>query len=480
MKARSLPVLLLLTSLAFSPAYAKDDGIESLRQTSKSFASVAKAVSPSVVFIEVESSAPVADITPFGDDFLKHFFGESFPGLQPKKQMPERQRRALAHGSGFVFKTKDGLLSDTIYIITNNHVVKDADKIRVTFKDGSEYDARITGRDPQSDVAVIEINNGDLPVLELGDSSKLEVGDWVVAIGNPFGLSHTLTVGVVSAKGRTSLGINDYEDFIQTDAAINPGNSGGPLVDLDGRVVGINTAIFTRGGGGYMGIGFAIPINMAKDIASQLINEGEVSRGHLGIVIQSLTAELAESFDLKNKQGILISDVMEDSPAAKAGLKRGDIIIAYRGKHITDIGDFRNQVSLTSPGNKEELTIIRDGREINMMVTIGKREDEQILARGPTQSTEQLGLTVQTITQELARQFNAKAGEGVVVTQVQQGSISAMAGIKVGTVILQVDRKAVKSADDFMRELNNASKNKRVLLLLRMGNAQHFVVLNWE
>ncbi|MCW8935856.1 MAG: DegQ family serine endoprotease [Gammaproteobacteria bacterium] len=489
MKLIRIITLFFITTLTLSTGFARDNGIESLRQSSKSFASVAKTVSPSVVFIKVEGKtseairspfrSPFGQRDPFSDDFLKHFFGESFPGLQPEEKMPQGKQRILGQGSGFVFKVNGGLLSDTAYILTNNHVVKNAEKISVTFKDGREYEAKVTGRDPKSDIAVIEIKNRDFPALKLGDSSKLEVGEWVVAIGNPFGLSHTLTVGVVSAKGRTSIGINDYEDFIQTDAAINPGNSGGPLVNLDGEVVGINTAIFTQSGG-YMGIGFSIPINMASEIANQLIDEGKVSRGYLGIIIQNLTGELAESFNLKNKKGILVSEVAKGSPAEKSGLKQGDVIIAYRGKPVTDVGDFRNQVSLTVPGKQEKLTIIRNGREKQLMVTIGKDSVDQVVAKGPAQSSEQLGLTVQTITDDLARQFNVRPGQGVVVTDVKPGSLAAMTGIRVGTVILQVDRKPMKKASDFTQAIENAGSNKRVLLLVRSGNSQHYIVLRWQ
>ncbi len=267
---------------------------------------------------------------------------------------------------------------------------------------------------------MLEINSGGIPALELGDSSKLEVGEWVVAIGNPFGLSNTLTVGVVSAKGRTSLGINDYEDFIQTDAAINPGNSGGPLVNLDGEVVGINTAIFSRSGG-YMGVGFAIPINMVKSIANQLLDDGEVTRGYLGVVIQALTPQLADSFGLQQNTGILIAQVGEDSPAARAGLRQGDVIVAFQGEAVSDIGSFRNRVSLSEPGTKQQLTIIREGRRENVTVAIGQVTKDEQIAAASAASAEQIGLTVQSVTPQLAEQFNTEAGEGVVVTQVTAG-----------------------------------------------------------
>lgn len=482
---RVLSFLILLLSV-MSPIYAQEGGIESLRQTGKAFASVARAVSPSVVNIQVEgktsSSAmpefrsPFGDEWPFNDDLFERFFGERFQGI-PRPKAPQRERRTVAQGSGFVFATKDGLLSDKSYILTNNHVVENADKIRVKLKDGRQFDAEVAGADPQSDVAVLEIKTGGLPALPLGDSSKLEVGEWVVAIGNPFGLSHTLTVGVVSAKGRSSLGINDYEDFIQTDAAINPGNSGGPLVNLDGEVVGINTAIFSRSGG-YMGVGFAIPIDLAKGVANQLMDNGEVTRGYLGIVIQPLTPELAESFGLEQNTGILIAQVTEDSPAAQAGLQQGDVIVAYQGKPVTNVGSFRNRVSLTAPESREQLTVIRDGKRRTITVTIGQLTPEKQVAQGPAQSADELGLTVQTLTPQLADQFGVNAGEGVVVTKVEPGSIAAMAGIESGAVILQVNQQPVKSAAEFKQAVKSSSEN-RVLLLLRKGNMQQYLVLSW-
>ena len=298
---RNIWMLLVLVLLPVD-LLAQGNGIESLRQTSKAFAEVARKVSPSVVLIQVERETEAAQISPFGfpfgdgerfpfgDDFFKRFFGDRFPDMprfNEQGKQPGKQRSVVGQGSGFVFVS-----GKNTYILTNNHVVEGNGKISVKFMDGREFEAKIKGTDPKSDIAVIEIEASGLPAVQLGDYSQLEVGEWVVAIGNPFGLSHTLTVGVVSAKGRTSLGINDYEDFIQTDAAINPGNSGGPLVNLDGEVIGMNTAIFSRSGG-YMGIGFAIPINLAARIANQLIEKGEVVRGYLGIVIQPLTAELA-------------------------------------------------------------------------------------------------------------------------------------------------------------------------------------------
>ena len=493
-------LLVGLSPLWLPPIQAKtqDNGIESLRQTSKAFASVARSVSPSVVFIQVESKGstprhfqfPFDDNELFGNDLFERFFGDRFRDFsQPNvprdvprdmpRNVPQKQPKVIGQGSGFVFLIKDRLLSDVSYILTNNHVVQNADNIKVILQDKREFTAKVVGTDPQSDVAVLEINTSKLPALALGDSSSLEVGEWVIAIGNPFGLSHTLTVGVVSAKGRTSLGISDYEDFIQTDAAINPGNSGGPLVNLDGEVVGMNTAIFSRSGG-YMGIGFAIPINLAMSIGKQLMNTGEVTRGHLGIVVQELSADLADSFDLQQNEGILIAQVMENSPAAKADLRQGDVIIRYQKKPVNNVGAFRNLVALSSPNSQQQLTVLRDGKSLNLTVTIGKLDKEPQLAQASEQPSTELGLTVQTITSSLAQQYNVKEGKGVLVTSITSGSVAAMAGIDAGTVILQVDRQPINSAEEFTRALNKTSQDKSVLLLLLKNNMQHYVVLSWS
>jgi serine protease Do len=421
---------------------------------------------------------PFDDQFPFGDEFFKRFFGERFPGM-PRQQMPQQERRTLGQGSGFVFASRDGLLADKTYILTNNHVVDGAERIRVRLQDGREFDAEITGRDPQSDVAVIEIPTGGVPPLKLADSAKLEIGEWVMAIGNPFGLRHTVTVGVVSAKGRTTLGINDYEDFIQTDAAINPGNSGGPLVNLDGEVAGMNTAIFSRSGG-YMGVGFAIPSNLVGAVANQLIETGKVTRGYLGIVIQQLTQDLAESFGLDQLQGVLIAQVAAGSPAAAAGLRQGDLILSYQGEAVRNVGAFRNRVALTPPGSQAQITVLRDGRRLTLTATIGTLTEDKLAAMGSAtaQDAEALGVTVQTITPQLAEQFDAQPGEGVVVTQVEPGSIAAVAGLELGTVILQVNREPVRDAAGFKRAVEQ-SPGDRVLLLVRKGGMQQFLVLRW-
>jgi serine protease Do len=489
-------ILLMLVSLMPVDLFAQQgNGVESLRQTSKAFAEVARKVSPSVVLIQVERESEAAQMSPFGvpfgdgqqwpfgDDLFKRFFGDRFPDM-PRYNAPEgkgkqqgKQRSVVGQGSGFVFSA-DNKHGNKTYILTNNHVVEGNDKISVKFLDGREFEAKIKGTDPKSDIAVIEIEASGLPAVQIGDYSQLEVGEWVVAIGNPFGLSHTLTVGVVSAKGRTSLGINDYEDFIQTDAAINPGNSGGPLVNLDGEVIGMNTAIFSRSGG-YMGIGFAIPINLVQRIANQLIEKGEVVRGYLGIMIQPLTADLAKSFDLKNEKGILIAQVTKNSPADKAGLKAGDVIVSFQGRPVSETGDFRNQVAMEQPGSKVEFDIVRDGKQRSITVKIDKLTDNKLAMEESSQAGEKLGLKVQTITADLAKQLGIKAGKGVIVTEVAPGSVATMAGIGRGSVILEVNRKAVNTAAEFERAVKSSANNK-VLLLVRDDDVSRYVVLSWR
>jgi serine protease Do len=459
---------------------AKDGGIENLRQTSKAFADVAKEVSPAVVFIQIEKTvqqpevqffSPFGPGTPFGDEFLRHFFGTPGPGKSPRPHSSPQQR-IVGQGSGFII-SKDG------YILTNNHVVGDADKVTVKLLDGREFTAKTVGADPHSDVAVIKIDAADLPVLELGDSDAIEVGEWVVAIGNPFGLSHTLTVGVVSAKGRSSIGIADYENFIQTDAAINPGNSGGPLVDLDGKVVGMNTAIFSQSGG-YMGIGFAIPINMAKSIKDQLIQTGSVVRGYLGIVIQDLTPELAKSFGMKDQKGILVAQVSEDSPAEKAGMKQGDVIVEFDGKPVDQVGPFRNEVALKAPGSKENITVLRNGERKVLSVTIGQLTDKEgAVAEGP-HNLEKLGMTVQNLTPELARQLGLDGKKGVVVTGVAQGSVAALANIKPGGMILEVNRQPIENTEELKKAIAEAPEDSPLLLLILEGEYARYVVLQTE
>ncbi len=360
--------------------------------------------------------------------------------------------------------------------MTNNHVVGHADKVTVQLLDGRDFDAKIVGTDPATDIALIKINADEkLPFLKLGDSDKLEVGDWVLAFGNPFGLSHTLTAGIVSAKGRSGIGLSDYENFIQTDAAINPGNSGGPLVNLDGEVVGMNSAIFTRSGG-YMGIGFAIPINMAKNVRDQLIEHGTVKRGRLGVYIQDLTKELADSFGIDQREGILVSQVMADSPAAKAGLQQGDVILALNGDKVDKVSKFRNKIAFTNPGTKVKLLVLRDGKKETIVAEIGTLETDQQGHAVSADALPKLGMTLQGLTPELADQLGYQNASGVVVTAVESGSIAAQAGIKRGDLIEEVNRTQVKTPAQ-VKQLIKDSNKKTVLLLVRQGDASRYLAL---
>lgn len=347
----------------------KYDALLNPRESGKAFAVVTREVSPSVVSVQTEYLVDPASLqlSPFDEEFLRRFFGD-LPKTSPPARTPQQEQLATSQGSGFVFRVAGG----HSYILTTYHVIENARSIRVMLLNGREFEAVIKGVDPHSDIAVLEIPTADTQPLPLGNSAQLEVGEWVLAIGNPFGLQHTLTVGVVSAKGRTELGINDYEDFIQTDAAINPGNSGGPLVNLDGQVVGMNTAIFSSSGG-YMGIGFAIPVNFVKTVADQLIQQGSVVRGQLGVLLQPLTPELARRLKLDAGQdGIAVTDVEPDSPAARAGFRKDDVIFSYAGLPVKDVGDFRNRVASTDPGKQVEIGILRNGKRQTLNVEIGR------------------------------------------------------------------------------------------------------------
>ncbi len=469
-------LLLAIGMLTSSPTQllAQDLGLENLKQTGLAFRSVAKKVSPAVVFIKVEKDVASRGSqyyfspfgSPFDDDFFRRFFGEPPQRRSPHQEPKKRQE--VGQGSGFLI-TPDG------YILTNNHVVGEADRVKVQMLDGREYKAEIVGTDPGSDLAVIKIDESDLPFLHLGNSEQLEVGDWVLAIGNPFGLSHTLTAGVVSAKGRSGIGLNDYEDFIQTDAAINPGNSGGPLVNLEGDVVGINTAIFSRSGG-YMGIGFAIPVNMAKKIRDQLIEHGEVKRGRLGVYIQDMTPELAESFGLDKPEGILVTQIVEDSPAEDAGLKRGDIIIALDGDKVNNVSSLRNRISLTAPGTKVRLDIIRDGREKQVKVKIGELDPDAVSFSGGSNKLSRLGFSLQNLRPDIAEHYGLQEQKGVVITEVETGSLAYQAGLKPGDLVLEINQKAVNTVDDAEKILKSM-KDKTVLLLINQRGNTKYVVL---
>lgn len=401
-------------------------------------------------------------------DLFKHFFGlHDFQGRTPK---PGREMKKTSLGSGVIISS-DG------YIVTNNHVVQDAEEIHVRSSEHEEYLAKIIGRDPKTDVALIKIETDrPLPYAEFGDSDKLRVGDWVIAIGNPFGFEQTVTAGIVSGKGR-SIGHGPYENFIQTDASINPGNSGGPLFNTAGKMIGINTAIFSKNGGN-MGIGFAIPINMANNVVSQLKEHGKVIRGWLGVLIQNVTHDLAEQFDLDRPIGALVGKVTEDGPADKAGLKLGDIIIEYQGREVTRMSLLPSMVAQSVVGTDAELVVIRDGKKKKITVTIGKLKEVDVIA-GISESKigQDLGLTVQELTPELAKSMELDEITGLLVADVEQDTPAFEEGLRRGDIILEVDRTPVEDMKDFNKAMENAKKKSNILFLIRRDEFTRFVVL---
>jgi serine protease Do len=468
------------------PALAQDNSdILMLERTGKAFSSVVKKAAPAVVYIRVEKDVKGFSGGRMGvpedflnNPFLRRFFGDHFEQFQ-QQPMP-RQRKELEEGagSGFII-SPDGL------ILTNNHVVEDVDDIKVKLADKREFTAKVVGTDPQSDVALIKIDANNLPVLPLGDSNKLEVGEWVIAIGSPFELSQSVTVGVVSAKGRTGMGVSEYENFIQTDAAINPGNSGGPLLNIRGEAVGINSAILSRTGG-YMGIGLAIPINMAKTVEEQLRSHGKVIRGWLGLVIQDVDENLAQSFGLAKVEGILVSEVTPDAPAEKAGLKQGDVILSFNGSKLADVNDLRNQVAMTAPGGTVTLDIIRNSNPQQVRVLIAeqpadfsKRAKMKMQLRHGS-LLEKLGLQLQDLTPELAAQFGYHSGQGVIVTEVAQGSPADNVGIEPGQLIEEVNRVRVHNLSELKDALSKGNNSEPVLLRIRTGEFSKYVALKYE
>jgi serine protease Do len=348
---------------------SKEDVLLNPRESGKAFTAITRQASPSVVSVQTEAPIDPAamKLSPLDEELLKHFFGD-LPKAPSFDDIPPDERFTTAQGSGFIFRVEGG----HSYILTTYHVIEGASTIRVMLLDGKEFVATIKGVDPQSDIAALEIPTSNARPLPLGNSDRLDVGEWVLAIGNPFGLQHTLTVGVISATGRSDLGINTYEDFIQTDAAINPGNSGGPMLNIDGKVVGMNSAIISSSGN-YMGIGFAIPINFVKTVADQLMQQGSVVRGQIGVLLEPLTHHLATSLKLDASQtGVVVSDVQPKTPAAKAGIQKDDVIISFAGKPVLDVGEFRNQVAATSPGSQREIGILRHGEHKTLNVDISQ------------------------------------------------------------------------------------------------------------
>ncbi|RMH31622.1 MAG: DegQ family serine endoprotease [Nitrospirae bacterium] len=436
------------------------------------FAEIVEHVAPAVVNVSVAGRAPEGRQLPPGP------FGGP-PGRPPGPP-------GMSAGSGVIIDPRG-------YIVTNNHVVEDAAQITVTLHDRKEYSATVVGTDPKTDLAVIKIDVGDqnpLPTIPWGDYEQLRVGDIVLAIGSPFGLRSSVTMGIISALGRGSVGITEYEDFIQTDAAINPGNSGGALVNMRGELIGINTAIFSRTGGSE-GVGFAIAVSIAKDIASSLIKTGKVVRGWMGIAIQELTPALAQSFQLPEDfmGGVLISEVHEDGPSAKAGLKRGDVILEYRGEKVRDVNHLRNIVARTHVGERVPITILRDGKEITLTVEIGERPSDEVLAgrAAPGEQPPSLappdnvlaGLSIAALTEEKRKQYNIpEKVKGVVITKVQPGSAAEAAGLQEGDVIEEISREPIASLDDYRQIASKIGKDELVVLLINRRGNSLFIAVN--
>jgi Do/DeqQ family serine protease len=418
--------------------------------TQRAFSNVAKKVTPCVVNISTISRKkvvqPLFEFSPFFDDFF---------GGQPQ------YRREKSLGSGFII-SRDG------YIVTNDHVVRDAESVQVRLSNDKVYEAKLVGGDQKTDIAVIKINATDLPTAVLGDSDRLEVGQWAIAIGNPFGLARTMTVGVISATGRSNIGIETYENFIQTDASINPGNSGGPLLNVYGEVIGINTAIVAAG----QGIGFAIPVNMAKPVFTQLIKKGSVSRGWMGIAIQPVTDELARSFGLKESKGALVSDVMQGGPADKGGIRQGDVIIGFNGNEIKDPSHLQRLVAEAGIGSHVAVTIVRDGKVLELKLVIADAEHasrKQRSATSPEQpgDVDPLGLIVD----------DADQGEGALVVDVARGGAAAEAGIRRGDLIVAVNRKKVTGSESYLNIVRGIRPGSSVTLLVRRGDMSIYFAL---
>ncbi len=454
------------------PELKSDDSpLDNGAQQLISFKSVVRKVAPSVVNIYTNKTTRADQgMAPFlQDPLLRQFFGAPF------EQLP-RERKEQALGSG-VIVSRDG------YILTNNHVVDGADEIKVALNDDrTTFDAKLIGADPQTDIAVVKVDAKDLPAITLTDSDKVEVGDVVLALGNPFGVGQTVTMGIVSAKGRSGMGIVDYEDFIQTDASINPGNSGGALVDAAGRLIGINQSILSRSGGNQ-GVGFSVPVNLARHVMERLVADGKVTRGFIGIVIQPLNAELAKEFKLSDNSGALVGEVTKDSPAEHAGIREGDVVVEFNGRKISDSRQLRLIVAQTAPGTEVSLKILRDGKEKVVSVRLGEITGQGLAKaggmRGGVRNGEVLdGVTVDDLDVRLRHQFNLPGSlEGAVVTQVNPDSAAVRAGLNPGDVIQEINRQRVTSADEAV-QISRSVQGGRVLLRVWRNGGSHFLVIH--
>jgi len=452
------------------PAASASNGMNGMPALTMSFAPIVKNAQPAVVSIASTKVVKISGdegLSPlFDDPMFRQFFGDG-PQNRSGKQ---REQREQGLGSG-VIVAPDG------YILTNNHVIDGANEIKVYTSDKRELKARVIGADPKTDIAVVKVEAKNLPTLPFADSSQAQVGDIVLAIGNPFGVGQTVTMGIISATGRGNLGIEDYEDFIQTDAAINPGNSGGALINASGQLIGINTAILSRAGGNQ-GVGFAVPANLARTVMNHLLKDGKVVRGYLGVMIQPVTPEIAKAFNLADARGALVGEVTPDGPAARAGLAQGDVIIELNGVRVDDNRELRLKISQLAPGSTIRLKLIRDGNPREINITLGELPNEKKDASdGKPESDSPDGLSVENLTPQIARQLELQANaSGVVVTGVQDGSRADEAGLRRGDVIQQVNRRPVNNVVEFERAMKQAGDKSIVLLVNRNGHAS-FVAL---
>jgi serine protease Do len=444
-----------------------NESIDFLSNTNRAISEIATVVKPSVVNISSTKTVKTRGMSSpfFNDPFFRRFFGDEFgPSGRP------REYKQSGLGSGVIVR-EDG------YILTNNHVIKGADEIKVTLPDSREFTGEIVGTDQKTDLAVIKIDAKNLPAIRIGNSEELKVGETVLAIGNPFGLTATVTSGIVSATGRANVGIADYEDFIQTDAAINPGNSGGALVNIRGQLIGINTAIFSTTGG-YQGIGFAIPSSMAEAVMDNLISKGKVVRGWLGVSIQPLTPDLAAQFKLKDDKGILVGDVVEDGPAHNAGIQRGDVIIEFHGKKVEDVTGLRNMVAGTSPGERVNILVVREGKQKSIEVKIEEMSEDEMGTLATASENRLRGIHVQDITAQMKQSLNIpKRLTGVVVTDIEDDSPSG-GFLKRGDLILEINRQPVTNTKDYEAVVTKIKTDDTVLLLIFRQNATFYITLS--
>src|SRR6266403_3646429 len=427
--------------------------------TAPNWVEIVKAVKPAVVNVTTKLTGEQ------DQPQMPEEFREFFRRFGPPQQ---EHRPTVGRGSGFI-------MNGNGYILTNNHVVDESTEVQVKLGDGREFTAKVVGRDPKTDIALLKIDAAGLPVIPLGDSSALQVGEPVMAIGNPFGLEETVTTGIVSATGRV-IGGGPYDDFIQTDASINPGNSGGPLINARGQVIGINTAIVSRSGGS-VGIGFAIPVNLAKPVVTQLASAGRVTRGWLGVGIQSLTADLAKSFRLTRTDGALVTSVTEGSPAAKAGLKEGDVIVEYDGRAVARAGDLPRAVAETPVGRAVPLKVVRDGKPVTLTATVGRLEETREAKAEATPAEPALGVSARTLTPAVAQQLGLREQQGVLVVNVNDGSRAEAAGLKAGDVIAQVDHRPVSNVEDLQQALRRHATGAPVLLLVHREDAHVWIAV---